>query len=199
MTYEPKNYTHLLGMNGFSDDLLKNHFALYEGYVKNTNTLQEKIQGFIGETSPTAERAELQRRFGWEYNGMRLHELYFENLTRDKTNAPSSELIHSIENHFGSFEKWKNDFSQIGLMRGIGWVLLVQDDEGALRNIWINEHDVGLLALHTPLLVMDVFEHSYMLDYHLKRSPYIDAFLAHIDWEVIDKRHHVHMLTKGKI
>ncbi len=188
MHYEPKNFTHLLGMSGFSDELLQNHFTLYEGYVKNTNTLQEKLQNFPLDETPLVERSELQRRFGWEYNGMKLHEYYFENMTQNEGTLPSTELTNHIAHHFGSFERWKRDFVQIGMMRGIGWVLLACDDAGVFRNTWVSEHDGGLLVSHKPVFVMDVFEHSYIREYGLKKASYIDAFFSHANWHVVEQR-----------
>jgi Fe-Mn family superoxide dismutase len=187
MSYVAKKFDHLLGIAGFSDQLLKNHFTLYEGYVANTN----KLLNLFGEKDPASpEFAELKRRFGWEWNGMRLHELYFENLTKDpKALDEESELAKKILTKFESLEKWAGVFKAIGTMRGIGWVVLYWDKEAdKIFNVWINEHDGGHLAGCVPLLVMDVFEHSYMLDYQLKKADYIDSFLKAIDWEVVNKR-----------
>lgn len=186
MEYQPKNFDHLLGLTGFSDQLLKNHFTLYQGYVANTNKLLNLLDTKeIG----TPEYSELQRRFGWEWNGMRLHELYFENLTKKNQNLADGELKTKIEKIYGNLEKWQKNFAGVGAMRGIGWVILSYDKQSEeLFNIWINEHDVGHLAGAIPLLVLDVFEHAYMLDYGLKRADYITAFMNAIDWEVVEKR-----------
>ncbi len=187
--YTAENFERLFGMPGMSDALLKNHFTLYEGYVKNANTLIETLRS--GKHAPgTPEYNELTRRFGWEWNGMRLHELYFENMTKNG-NAPKDEMeIKKVIDHvWGSFENWKKDFAGIGSMRGIGWTMLVLDPKKRMVfNVWVNEHDVGHLSGAVPLLVMDVFEHAFMLDYGLKRADYIQAFLGAIDWSVVDGR-----------
>lgn len=117
---------------------------------------------------------------------MRLHELYFENITKEQEEA-SSDLKEKIKESFGSFEKWREDFISTGMMRGIGWVILYED-QGNLFNTWINEHDLGHLSGSKPLLVMDVFEHAYMKDYGLKRADYIDTFLERVDWKIVRER-----------
>lgn len=184
-TYSPQDFKHLLGMPGMSDALLTNHFTLYEGYVKNVNAIGERAQTI---EPGTPESAELRRRFGWEWNGMRLHELYFGNLTKETVSLDSqSSIAKAIAERFGSFEVWEKDFRTAGAMRGIGWVALVEDKE-RLFNIWINEHDAGNLVGTKPLLIMDVFEHAFMLDYGLKRADYIEAFFKAIDWEVVEGR-----------
>ena len=185
--YEPKNFERLLGTEGFSDILLRNHFTLYEGYVSNVNKVYEFLKnGEVG----VPPWAELKRRFGWEWDGMRLHELYFDNMVKGG-NAfdKQSPLAQKISEDFGSFEVWEKDFRATGAMRGIGWVALVQDVEsGRLFNIWVNEHDAGHLAGTKMLLVMDVFEHAFALDYGLKRADYITAFWNAIDWNVVSSR-----------
>lgn len=187
--YTPQKFTPLLGLEGLSDDLLKNHFALYEGYVNNTNVLIEKLVSSAGQ-GMTPERAELKRRFGWEWNGMRLHELYFGNLTKEP--APldkESALASQIKRDFGSLELWEKDYREIGSMRGIGWVILSYDRSAQkLFNVWINEHDLGHLSGATPILVMDVFEHAYALDYGIKRADYLEVFMRSLDWGVAEKR-----------
>lgn len=184
--YEAKNYEHLLGLKGFSDGLLQNHFGLYEGYVKNTNLLLERLKSL---SLGTPEYSETQRRFGWEWNGMRLHELYFGNLTKESTGNIEETLLEKIQKSFGSLEDFKKNFIGIGSMRGIGWVALVYDEKvDALFNVWINEHDGGHLVGVTPLLIMDVFEHAFILDYGMKRLEYIESFMKAIDWEIVGKR-----------
>lgn len=191
MAYEAKNYDSLLGTQGLSDTLLKNHFTLYQGYVTNTNKVADTMMAMVKEgKTATPEFAELKRRFGWEFNGMRLHEYYFGNMKKygAKLN-PTSAIAKKINDIFGSYENWEKAFKAVGTMRGIGWVVLVYDTEGdRLFNIWVNEHDMGYLAGTIPLLIMDVFEHAYMVDYGLKKADYIEAFFKAIDWDIVAKR-----------
>jgi Fe-Mn family superoxide dismutase len=188
--YEAKDYSKLIGMKGFSEILLKNHFTLYNGYVTNCNKLLEALMKMFEEDKiGTVEFAELKRRLGWEWNGMRLHELYFENLGGNGIFPQEGRLSKLINEQFGSYENWKKEFISIGLMRGIGWVILYQDvHTSKLINFWINEHDVGHPAGGNPLLVMDVFEHAYMIDYGLKKKDYIEAFFDNINWNEVEKR-----------
>lgn len=184
--YEPKDFSHLLGIAGMSDALLNNHFTLYQGYVKQTNALMEKFKGM---EAGTPEFAELHRRFGWEWNGMRLHELYFGNMVKGGVNLSERMLKTKIDATWGSVENWQKEFVGIGSMRGVGWAILAHDKrDGKLFNVWINEHDTGYLAGATPLLVMDVFEHAFMLDYGVKRADYINAFMLAIDWHAVEER-----------
>jgi len=187
MAYEIKKFDPLLGLNGLSEQMLQNHFTLYEGYVANVNKLVELLDA---KESGTPEYSELQRRLGWEWNGMRLHELYFENLSAEpKVLSDDSLLKKEISRIYVSFENWQKNFASVGMMRGIGWVVLYWDPQAKeLFSTWITEHDGGHLAGCVPLLVMDVFEHAYMLDYQLKKADYIDSFLKAIDWEAVEKR-----------
>lgn len=189
--YQAKNYEHLLGLAGFSDDLLKNHFTLYQGYVNNINKIDEIVMAMEKEGKFGApEYAELNRRLGWEWNGMRLHEFYFDNLSKEpRALDKNSELFKAIEKEWGAFQLWEKDFKAMGAMRGIGWVVLYCDClEGRLFNVWVNEHDVGHLSGAKPLLIMDIFEHAYMMDYGLKRADYIEAFFRAIDWQKVSGR-----------
>ena len=190
MAYEAKNFESLLGTKGFSDQLLKNHFTLYQGYVTNTNKVADALSAMAKEgKTTTPEYAELKRRFGWEFNGMRLHEYYFDNMIKGgKAIDKNTNLYKKIVADFGSYENWEKDFKATGAMRGIGWVILYYDGtEGRLFNTWINEHDAGHLSGAKPLIVMDVFEHAYMIDYGLKKADYIEAFFNAIDWTIDPK------------
>ncbi|MCX6778975.1 MAG: Fe-Mn family superoxide dismutase [Candidatus Magasanikbacteria bacterium] len=184
--YEAKNLDPLLGTPGLSDELLKNHFTLYQGYVTNTNKVSDTLALMVTEgKAGTPEYNELKRRFGWEYNGMRLHELYFDNLKNGgATLNPESLLMTKIGDEFGSLENWEKDFRSTGTIRGIGWVVLYYDPtDERLFNCWVDEHNIGHLTGANPILVMDVFEHAFMLDYGLKRADYIETFFKNIDWE----------------
>ena len=190
MAYTAKDYSKLIGLPGFSETLLKNHFTLYQGYVTNTNKVLEALSQMLkdGKTG-TPEFAELKRRLGWEFNGMRLHEYYFENLGGKEALNLSGKLGRMIAGDFGGYEAWEKDFKATGAMRGIGWAVLYQDaTSGRLVNFWINEHDVGHPAGCLPILIMDVFEHAFMLDYGLKRADYIEAFFKAVDWAAVGAR-----------
>jgi Fe-Mn family superoxide dismutase len=186
--YQAKDYSHLLGMPGFNDELLQIHFKLYEGYVKNTNEIADKLKNTINPGS--YDNGALRRRFGWEFDGMRLHEIYFDNLGGKKGLENTDPLFRALSDQFGSFEKWKQDFIATGMMRGVGWALLYYDPEyHRLFNVWINEHDTGHLVRGIPILVMDVFEHAYITQYKLDRAKYIEAFFNNINWETVSKRY----------
>jgi superoxide dismutase, Fe-Mn family len=190
MNYTAKDYSKLLGTPGLSDTLLKNHFTLYQGYVTNTNKVLD-ILGLMAKDGKagTPEFAELKRRLGWEFDGMRLHELYFENLGGQAPLSAASPLGRRIAEQYGDIESWEKEFRATGAMRGIGWVVLYEDPtNGRLINFWINEHDASHPAGCVPLLVMDVFEHAFMIDYGLKRADYIEAFFKAVDWAAVGAR-----------
>lgn len=188
MLYTALNFDNLLGLPGFSDTLLKNHFTLYQGYVTNVNRLQEELAKILAEgKAGTPQYNELKRRFGWEFNGMRMHEIHFGRMTKTPTAFDKNfALAKKISEDFGSYENWEKDFKATAGMRGIGWTVLYHDPIAKnLFNVWVNEHDVGHAAGCTPLLALDVFEHAYMLDYGLKRADYIEAFFKVIDWSKV--------------
>lgn len=189
--YQANDYSNLLGMSGFSDALLNMHFELYQGYVKNSNLLLSMLRDMtLHGKEGSLEWAGLKRRVAWELDGMRLHELYFENLGGSDSIDKSSQLYARIAKDFGSFEQWKRDFVATGMMRGIGWAILYRDPQnGRLMNMWIQEHDLGHLAGGTPLLVCDVFEHAYITEYGLKKADYITAFFDNINWAEVQKRY----------
>jgi superoxide dismutase, Fe-Mn family len=190
--YKTKDFSHLLGMPGFSDNALNTHFKLYQGYVKNTNLLISLLNQLIVEgkqSSPLFQ--ELKRRFGWEFDGIQLHELYFSNLGgRGAKLDANSPLFKRIINDFGTYEAWQKDFTETGMIRGVGWAVLYQDPiEGRLINTWIGEHDIGHLAGGQPILIMDVWEHAFMLDYGIERRAYIKAFFDNIQWDTVAQRY----------
>ena len=186
----------LSGLTGISDQTLEMHFKLYEGYVKETNKLSEKIQEFIKDGNVDQEEmpaySELTRRLGFEFNGMVLHEYYFENLrpAADPRPPTSSGLAQALGGSFESIEQWMTDFHAIGEMRGVGWVILFEDPvTDRLSNHWITLHQEGIPAGFKPLLVMDVWEHAFMRDYKAtERKKYVEAFFRNIDWALVERR-----------
>ena len=193
--YKPKQFN-LSGLKGISDKTLEMHFGLYEGYVAKTNELNEKINQLLADGEIDREEmpaySELTRRMGFEYNGMVLHEYYFDNLTPGGAGDTgfNSLFARTAQESFGSYHLWKADFFGVGKMRGVGWAICYQDPaNGLLSNHWISLHEVGNVSGFTPVLVMDVWEHAYLLDYKPSERPkYIEAFYANVDWNVVDRR-----------
>jgi len=191
-SYQAKEFN-LSGLNGISDKTLEVHFGLYKGYVTNTNTLNDRISELIKNgQGGTPAYAELSRRLGFEYNGMVLHEYYFGNMKQGGNGEPDggSPFKSAAEQSFGDYETWKKDFIGIGTMRGVGWAVCYQDPAtGRLSNHWITLHEVGNVAGFNPILVMDVWEHAFLLDYKpAERPKYIEAFFSNIDWEAAGNR-----------
>ena len=195
-SYKAREFN-LSGLNGISDKTLEMHFKLYEGYVKETNNLTQRIAEFIQDGNVDQEEmpaySELTRRLGFEFNGMVLHEYYFDNMKSggglgdpDRTAA----FAKAAESSFGSYEIWKADFVGIGKMRGVGWAICYQNPaNGRLSNHWITLHETGNVAGFDPVLVMDVWEHAFLLDYKpAERPKYIEAFFSNIDWTTVERR-----------
>lgn len=173
-------------MNGFTPEMLRLHFKLYSGYVKNTNDLLHALKGM---DDTTMAYHALKRRLGFEWDGMRLHELYFENLGGDGKIDKEGGLYKALLSEWGSYDKWMQNFKAMGMMRGVGWVILYEDPiSHKLCNVWIEDHEIGHLSGATPLLVMDVWEHAYLTEYGLNRTGYIKAFFENIDWSAVDTR-----------
>jgi Fe-Mn family superoxide dismutase len=193
--YRAKQFK-LSGLKGISDKTLEMHFKLYEGYVEQANVLNERIAAILADgkidQEETPAYSELTRRLGFEYNGMVLHEYYFGNLKRDGGGAPGgdAEFRRAAEASFASYDVWKTDFVGVGKMRGVGWAICYQDPtNGRLSNHWITLHEVGNVSGFTPLLVMDVWEHAFLLDYKpAERPKYIEAFFANVDWDAVETR-----------
>jgi superoxide dismutase, Fe-Mn family len=195
LAYQAKQYN-LSGLIGISDQTLEMHFKLYEGYVRETNRLTGHIARFLKDGTVDQEEmpaySELTRRLGFEYNGMVLHEYYFDNLKRHGSGDPdrTSVFIKEAESSFGSYAVWKTDFSSIAKMRGVGWAICSRNPmNGRLSNHWITLHETGNVAGFTPLLILDVWEHAFLLDYKpSERGKYIESFFSNINWDVVEER-----------
>lgn len=181
--YAIRDFSGLRGLNGIPDALIEAHRKLYAGYVKNINLLRQRLSEL---KSGSLEFSELHRRVGFEINGMRLHELYFENLAPEGGTPDGGALRSSLVRSWGSFEAWREEFIEIGSMRGIGWAILYQDPANdRLSNHWIGLHEQGHPAGFRPILVMDVWEHAFT---GMERPAYLKAFLANVAWEKVGMR-----------
>jgi Fe-Mn family superoxide dismutase len=186
----------LSGLNGISDRTLEMHFKLYEGYVTNTNVLTARIAEILSDGVVDQEEmpaySELTRRLGFEYNGMVLHEYYFGNMKRQGGGDPpaGSRFRSAVDTSYPSLDIWRTDFASVGKMRGVGWAITYFNPaSGAVSNHWVELHETGNVAGFVPLLVMDVWEHAFLLDYKPgDRAKYIEAFMSNVDWDAVDRR-----------
>ncbi|MBI4423683.1 MAG: superoxide dismutase [Elusimicrobia bacterium] len=181
------------GLDGISDKQVAQHWALYEGYVNNVNALNKKLAGFIAKGDFGLEYAELKRRLGFEYNGMILHEHYFGSLKAGQQPPNNgSDLERMLGHAFGGFDSWKKEFTAMGKIRGVGWVVLYLDPQHEiLSNHWVTLHEDGHPAGFAPILVMDVWEHAYMVDWGADgRGDYISAFFKNVAWRKVEENLH---------
>ncbi len=189
--YEIQEKLKSSGLKGISDDQINDHWGLYKGYVVQVNKLNEELSQLAKDgKADSLLYADRRRRYGFEYNGMVLHEYYFGNLTSKETNLQDGDLKKAIEKTWGSFDSWLQDFKNTGKTRGIGWAILYLDPKtGQLLNVFVYEHQNGHISGFVPILVMDVWEHAYMVDHKAGgRGDYIDAFIKNINWKVVEKR-----------
>lgn len=179
------------GLDGISDAQIEDHWALYKGYVAQTNGLREELAGLraAGKSTELAY-ADRRRRFGFEYNGMVLHEYYFGNLKAGVKPKDDSAFLKAVVAQFGSFDNFKADLANAGKSRSIGWAITYLDPTtGALNNHFVQLHEEGNVAGFQPVLVMDVWEHAYMVDHKAGGRPaYIEAFFKNVNWDAVDAR-----------
>jgi len=182
--YEEKKFN-IGALQGLSEKQISEHLKLYAGYVKNTNELMGKIKN----EDDAYTLSELRRRLGFEFNGMRLHEYYFGQFEAS-TPVSGSLLRTEIEAQYGSVQDWQDKVVAAAMSRGIGWVLVVKDQEtGRLIIQWVSDHDIGMLAGVRVIMALDVWEHAYLLDYLPSgRKDYINAFLKNLNWAVLENR-----------
>jgi len=178
-------------LKGISKKQIEEHLKLYSGYVKHSNLILEKIEELSKDSEKNAYLlGEIQRRFGFEFGGMRNHEYYFSALLSGTNKiANDGPLFKQIEKDFGSFDAWLTRFKAIAMTRGIGWATLYYDTkEKRLLNAWFDEQHLGQLAGCKIILPLDMWEHSYLIDYiPADKKKYIEAFFENLNWKEIEK------------
>ena len=190
MKYEPLTFT-IGEIDGISSESIENHLGLYQGYVKHVNLIHEKIAEYSKEPEQNAYAiAEMQRRLGFEFCGMRNHEYYFSQLEGGAKELPDGPLRSKLESQFGSVKTWMESFKRIVKTRGVGWAMLYHDPHtDQLVQTWVDEQHLGQLADLDIILALDMWEHSYMMDYpSSEKGKYVDAFFAALNWEVVSSR-----------
>lgn len=188
--FEEKKFN-IPALTGISQKTIEEHLKLYAGYVKHSNLILEKIEELGVDTEKNAYAlGEVQRRFSFEFNGARNHEVYFDSLSDGPKNLENgSELKKEIENEFGSFDKWLARFKSIALTRGIGWAMLYYDrKEKRLLHAWVDEQHLGQLQDCAPILALDMWEHSYVADYQPSgKKQYVEDFFTNLNWENVER------------
>ena len=190
MKYEPLTFD-IPEVEGISTDTMTNHIGLYHGYVKHVNLIREKIEAYSNDPDNNAYAiAEMQRRLGFEFGGMRNHEYYFSQFEGGAKSLPDGSLKDKLVQQWGSLEIWEKRFKQISLTRGVGWAMLYHDPHtDQMVQTWVNEQHDGQLADLDIVLALDMWEHSYMHDYlSPEKGKYVDAFFASLNWEVVSGR-----------
>lgn len=190
MKYEAKAFT-IPTIEGISQATMDNHLGLYKGYVTHVNLIQEKITDMSNDVATNAYAiGEMQRRLGFEFCGMRNHEYYFAQFEGGYKTLPDGTLKSKIETQWGSFEVWLTFFMQIAKARGVGWAMLYYDAKtDQLVQTWVDEQHIGQLVDVDIILALDMWEHSYLMDYASPdKGKYIDAFFKNINWEVVASR-----------
>jgi Fe-Mn family superoxide dismutase len=199
MVYKVQEHLKPQGLDNISNQQIESHWELYKGYVAQVNKLNEELIDLRGSGKiDTPLCADRRRRYGFEYNGMVLHEYYFANLTAKGIALTEGPLKKALLEQWGSYELWHKDFEAAGKSRSIGWAILYADETtGALTNHFIQEHENGTIAGFAPILVLDVWEHAYMVDYgSLGRAQYIAAFMKNINWKKAEERYNAVIAKK---
>lgn len=193
-TYIEKQFN-IPELKNISKKTIEEHLKLYAGYVKHTNFILQKVSELSKTDEDVTANAfiigELKRRLGFEFGGMRNHENYFAQFEGGaKAVNVESNLYKKIEEAWGSYERWLSEFKTLAMTRGVGWAFLYLDKtNGNLINTWVGEQQQGHLTGLKPVIALDMWEHSYMLDVvPSEKKKYVDAFFENINWSVIEGR-----------
>jgi Fe-Mn family superoxide dismutase len=187
--FEEKKFN-IGSLKGISAKNIEEHLKLYAGYVKNTNLILEKINELAEDAEKNAYAlGEIQRRFSFEYNGVRNHEIYFQSLSGEASSVSDGALKKAITEEWGSFDLWLNRFKAIALTRGIGWAMLYFDKkENRLLNAWVDEQHLGQLQNCAPIIALDMWEHAFVSDYQPSgKKQYIEDYFENLNWEVVEE------------
>lgn len=188
-TFETKTFN-IPELKGISAKNIEEHLKLYSGYVKHANLILEHINELAKDSEKNFyELGEIQRRFSFEFNGMRNHEYFFSSLEGGSTELKDgSKLKSAIEEEWGDLESWLNRFKAVALTRGIGWAILYYDIQSKrLMNQWVDEQHLGQLSFCKPILALDMWEHSYVADYAPSgKKQYVEDFFSNLNWSVIE-------------
>lgn len=191
MTYEPKTFN-LPNLKGISAKSIEEHLKLYQGYVKHVNLIHDKIAELKQDSEKNAYAlGEVQRRLGFEFGGMKNHEAYFAQFEGGaKPVSEESELYKSAAYLWGSWDNFLSQFKATAMTRGIGWAMLYFDSEAKrLVMTWVDEQHIGQFTNVNIVLALDMWEHSYMLDYPpSEKAKYVEAFFENLNWEVVTSR-----------
>ena len=190
MKYEALSFD-IPELDGISRETIDEHLGLYQGYVKHVNLIRERMDAYSQEPDENAYAvSEMQRRLGFEFGGMRNHEYYFSQFEGGGKDMPDGVLKDKLNEQWGSFDAWRERFTRIAKTRGVGWAMLYFDPHtDQLVQTWVDEQQLGQLADLDIVLGLDMWEHSYMLDYPpSKKGEYIDAFFKNVNWEVVNSR-----------
>ncbi len=191
MQYEPKTFT-IPTLEGISAKSIEEHLGLYAGYVKNFNAISAAIEELLKDSEKNALAiAELRRRHSFEFDGMKLHELYFPQLEGSAAALDeSSAFAKAVSAHWGTTESMIARVRQTAAMRGPGWSNLYYNPEnGAFHMSFVGEQHQGHFATLPIILALDVWEHAFLLDYGAQgKGKYIDAFFKNLNWKVIEQR-----------
>jgi superoxide dismutase, Fe-Mn family len=190
MKYEALTFN-IPDLAGISKESIDLHLGLYQGYVKHVNLISEKIAAYSHDLEAnTYAIAEMQRRLGFEFGGMRNHEYYFAQFENGAKDLSESTLKDKIIAQFDSVEAWQKRFTEIAMTRGVGWAMLYHDPHtDTLVQTWVDEQHIGQLADLDIVLALDMWEHSYMRDYlPADKKKYIEAFFANLNWDVVAGR-----------
>ena len=181
----------LLKLDGISEKQIREHYTLYEGYVKKLNEVREKLADSGFDKSVPNQTYSILRalKLGETFAacGVILHEAYFGNLGGKGTEV-GKKTKKLLEERFGTFENFKKIVADCGIAVR-GWAVLAYESlSKSLRVIGADAHDVGAIWDAQPILVMDVYEHAYFLDFGTKRADYIEAFWKNVDWNEVERR-----------
>lgn len=180
-------------LEGISEKQLEVHVGLYNGYVKHINILREQIADLASQDSEKYAFAieSARRRLGFEFNGMRMHELYFSQWEGGRTDAPvDTALAQAVAKKYGSWEDFVTHFKSVAMSRGSGWTTLGWDKKEQQPHVWWTaDHELGMLADIDIILTADMWEHAYMVDYlPAEKAQHVEAFLKNLNWDVAQQR-----------